>query len=189
MSILGTWQGDRTESWRANRSSLLQAFVSIQGLVLVKEPYAYTLLVIAIWFIVPCSWYCEPGFEKMRGTDDATMNRLDQFRQQTSVPWLIRNSHRSRLYSEKAYVLTRGFVRRALETPPGGFESELRWMYFDCGRLNKVITQARSHIISSQAHGEQDPLAAIPRLTTGGIILLERTLSKLEALQEAHAST
>ncbi|KAJ8702413.1 hypothetical protein PTI98_001127 [Pleurotus ostreatus] len=152
LSILGTWQGDRTESWRANRSSLLQAFVSIQGLVLVKEP-----------------WYCEPGFEKMRGTDDATMN--------------------SRLYSEKAYVLTRGFVRRALETPPGGFESELRWMYFDCGRLKKVITQARSHIISSQAHGEQDPLAAIPRLTTGGIILLERTLSKLEALQEAHAST
>ncbi|KAL4268073.1 UBC core domain-containing protein [Pleurotus pulmonarius] len=152
LSILGTWQGDRTESWRANRSSLLQAFVSIQGLVLVKEP-----------------WYCEPGFEKMRGTDDATMN--------------------SRLYSEKAYVLTRAFVRRALETPPGGLESELRWMYFDCGRLKKVILQARSHINVSQAHGEQDPLAAIPRLTTGGIILLERTLSKLEALQEAHAST
>lgn len=62
-------------------------------------------------------------------------------------------------------------------------------MYFECGRLKKVISQARSHINASQAHSEQDPLAAIPRLTTGGIILLERTLSKLEALQEAHAST
>ena len=39
LSILGTWAGDRSESWSAARSSLLQAFVSIQGLVLVKEPY------------------------------------------------------------------------------------------------------------------------------------------------------
>lgn len=38
LSILGTWSGDRNEIWSAARSSLLQAFVSIQGLVLVKEP-------------------------------------------------------------------------------------------------------------------------------------------------------
>jgi Ubiquitin-conjugating enzyme len=40
LSILGTWTGDKNEIWSATRSSLLQAFVSIQGLVLVKEPYA-----------------------------------------------------------------------------------------------------------------------------------------------------
>jgi ubiquitin-conjugating enzyme E2 O len=39
LSILGTWAGDRNESWSPSRSSLLQALVSIQGLVLVKEPY------------------------------------------------------------------------------------------------------------------------------------------------------
>ena len=38
LSILNTWSGDKSESWSAARSSLLQAFVSIQGLVLVKEP-------------------------------------------------------------------------------------------------------------------------------------------------------
>ena len=38
LSILGTWTGDKHEVWSASRSSLLQAFVSIQGLVLVKEP-------------------------------------------------------------------------------------------------------------------------------------------------------
>ena len=38
LSILGTWTGDKNEIWSATRSSLLQAFVSIQGLVLVKEP-------------------------------------------------------------------------------------------------------------------------------------------------------
>lgn len=38
LSILGTWAGDKNEMWSSSRSSLLQAFVSIQGLVLVKEP-------------------------------------------------------------------------------------------------------------------------------------------------------
>lgn len=45
LSILGTWAGDRSESWSAARSSLLQAFVSIQGLVLVKEPYVSSKMV------------------------------------------------------------------------------------------------------------------------------------------------
>ena len=39
LSLLGTWEGDRNESWNPARSSLLQVFVSIQGLILVKEPY------------------------------------------------------------------------------------------------------------------------------------------------------
>lgn len=38
LSILGTWAGDKSESWSPSRSSLMQALVSIQGLVLVKEP-------------------------------------------------------------------------------------------------------------------------------------------------------
>lgn len=38
LSILNTWSGDKSESWSAAGSSLLQAFVSIKGLVLVKEP-------------------------------------------------------------------------------------------------------------------------------------------------------
>ena len=38
LSILGTWSGEKSETWQPSRSSLLQALVSIQGLVLVKEP-------------------------------------------------------------------------------------------------------------------------------------------------------
>ena len=38
LSILGTWAGDKNETWNAARSSLLQCLISIQGLVLVKEP-------------------------------------------------------------------------------------------------------------------------------------------------------
>ncbi|KAH9899514.1 hypothetical protein C8Q73DRAFT_639825 [Cubamyces lactineus] len=155
LSILGTWAGDKSESWSASRSSLLQALVSIQGLVLVKEP-----------------WFCEPAYEKLRGTKDGIVN--------------------SRLYNEKAYVLSRGFVRRALEIPLGGLEEELKWFYYANGKLRKVLDDARTLIEKSRATKEVEELPeadrerAVPRLSSGGIITLERTLAKLQALLDAH---
>ncbi|KAF8642030.1 hypothetical protein AX16_009751 [Volvariella volvacea WC 439] len=154
LSILGTWAGDKNETWSAARSSLLQAFVSIQGLVLVKEP-----------------WFCEPAYEKLRGTEEGTVN--------------------SRLYSEKAYVLSRGFVRRALELPLGGLEKELQSIYYDDGRLKKVVEGADALIRRSQStsasssggHGENtEEELAVPKLSAGGIITLERTLKILRDL-------
>ncbi|KAG1715995.1 hypothetical protein ID866_1160 [Astraeus odoratus] len=152
LSILGTWSGDRTETWSAARSSLLQAFVSIQGLVLVKEP-----------------WFCEPAYEKLRGTEEGMVN--------------------SRLYNEKAFVLSRGFVRRALEIPLGGLQAELSWLYYTKGKLPKVLRHSRQLVeksrqepsLSAEAIADHQDLA-VPRLTTGGIITLERTLVKLQAL-------
>lgn len=160
LSILGTWAGDRNESWSPSRSSLLQALVSIQGLVLVKEP-----------------WFCEPAYDKLRGTEEGIIN--------------------SRLYNEKAYVLSRGFVRRALEIPLGSLESEIGWLYRKQGRLAKVLCDARALVEKSRTEssassnanantgGDRDSEPAVPRLTAGGIITLERTLVKLEALQQA----
>ncbi|KAN0135671.1 ubiquitin-conjugating enzyme3 like-protein [Lactarius tabidus] len=163
LSILGTWAGDRSESWSPARSSLLQALVSIQGLVLVKEP-----------------WFCEPAYDKLRGTEEGIIN--------------------SRLYNEKAYVLSRGFVRRALEVPLGSLEGEIGWLYRKQGRLAKVLCEARALVEKSRtepsaqssnaaaaAGGDRDSEPAVPRLTAGGIITLERTLVKLEALQLAPA--
>ncbi|KAH9837167.1 uncharacterized protein C8Q71DRAFT_757052 [Rhodofomes roseus] len=151
LSILGTWAGDKSETWSAARSSLLQAFVSIQGLVLVKEP-----------------WFCEPAYEKLRGTEEGIVN--------------------SRLYSEKAYVLSRGFVRRALEMPLGGLEKEIHWFYYTKAKLAKVLNDARALIEKSKTSKEEteaDRELAVPRLTGGGIIALERTLAKLQALLDA----
>jgi len=145
LSILGTWTGDKNEVWSATRSSLLQAFVSIQGLVLVKEP-----------------WFCEPAYEKLRGTEEGTVN--------------------SRLYSEKAYVLSRGFVRRALEIPLGGLESEIAHLFYGKKRLHKVVQDAQRLIQKSKDGLEmtlEDQDIAVPRLTAGGIIALERTLNRL----------
>ncbi|KAF7306777.1 Isocitrate lyase [Mycena indigotica] len=151
LSILGTWAGDRNEIWSAARSSLLQAFVSIQGLVLVKEP-----------------WFCEPAYEKLRGTEEGIVN--------------------SRLYSEKAYVLSRGFVRRALELPPGGLETEIEWLFYRHRRLEKVIEDAQMLVEKSKANvpeSEEDRELAVPRLSAGGIITLDRTLNKLVSLRRS----
>ncbi|TCD69895.1 hypothetical protein EIP91_005719 [Steccherinum ochraceum] len=151
LSILGTWAGDKNEMWNPARSSLLQCLISIQGLVLVKEP-----------------WFCEPAYEKLRGTEEGIVN--------------------SRLYSEKAYVLSRGFVRRALDLAPIGFESELKWFYYTNGMLDKILHDSAVLIQKSKsppADDEADTELAIPRLTGGGIISLERTLNKLRALAAA----
>ncbi|KAG0258694.1 hypothetical protein BG011_003152 [Mortierella polycephala] len=57
LSLLNTWHGkDQTETWTPS-SSILQLLISLQGLVLVPEPY-----------------YNEAGFEKFVGTKEAARN-------------------------------------------------------------------------------------------------------------------
>ena len=120
-------------------------------------------------------WFCEPAYEKLRNTQEGLVN--------------------SRLYSEKAYVLSRGFVRRALEIPLEGLESELNWFYYENGRLQSVICDARELVEKSKEGGDSDELAmtvesdrAVPRLTAGGALMLSRTLLKLDVLWEAWTS-
>ena len=56
VSLLGTWSGKGSEVWGPG-SNLLQVLVSIQGLILVSEPY-----------------YNEAGYEKQRGSQQAREN-------------------------------------------------------------------------------------------------------------------
>ena len=52
LSLLGTWHGGHaSEKWNSTSSSLSQALISIQAMILVDEP-----------------WYSEPGSEGMQGT-------------------------------------------------------------------------------------------------------------------------
>jgi ubiquitin-conjugating enzyme E2 O len=162
--------------------------VSLQGLVLVKEPYVsfgYNLRQsyrITNFF----RWFCEPAYEKLRGTPDATVNRSA-----ADFPVAMSYTHHptpfSRLYSEKAYILSRGFVSRALGTPLGGLEAEIKYFYHEQGRLQKVIDDANTLIHKSkncQAVNDQAwETYAVPRLTAGGMIMLERILKKLVMAQ------
>jgi ubiquitin-protein ligase len=63
LSLLGTWSGRTQEMWSAETSNLLQVLISIQGLVLVREPY-----------------YNEPGYEAERGTrrGEASSRQYDE---------------------------------------------------------------------------------------------------------------
>ena len=101
--------------------------------------------------------------------------------------WRFVDQTRSRLYNEKAYCLSRGFVRRALEIPLGGVESDIKWLYYTNNKLEKVLKESRTLIEKSKLpptdHEASD--LAVPRLTSGGIITLERTLVKLQALLDS----
>jgi hypothetical protein len=106
------------------------------------------------------------------------------------VPGPLTNLRRSsRLYSEKAYVLSRGFVRRALEIPLGSIGSEIHWMYFTNKRLEKVVCDAEALIDKSRSPeiSDTDHDLAVPRLSGGGIITLQRTLSKLRNILDSHS--
>jgi ubiquitin-conjugating enzyme E2 O len=72
-----------------------------------------------------------------------------------------------------------------LEIPLGGLEAEINWLYYTEGRLTKVLRDSQALIQKSQSESEvaeADQNLAVPRLTTGGIIMLERTLSKLQMI-------
>ena len=103
---------------------------------------------------------------------------------------LLTRYFHSRLYNEKAYVLSRGFVRRALEIPLGGLEAEMNWFYFTSGKLKKVLDEARALIEKSkqseELETEADRERAVPRLSGGGVIALQRTLGKLQVLPDVH---
>lgn len=156
LSILGTWAGDQSESWNPQKSSLLQVFVSISGLVLVRSPY-----------------HCEPAFAKLEGTKEGRIN--------------------SRLYSEKAYVLSRSFIRTALERPPACFEDQIRHVYYSRDRLSSVIAHAQRLIAKGEVEADVEKdqedeqmwnADAMGSLTIGAILTLKRTLKALEGLRD-----
>ena len=57
---MGTWSGDKGESWNINTSSLNQLLISIQSQILVDEPY-----------------YNEPGYERAIGTPHGISSSLE----------------------------------------------------------------------------------------------------------------
>jgi hypothetical protein len=70
LSLLGTWSG---EPWRADQSTLLQVFVSIQSMILCDEP-----------------WTNEPGREMTRGTIESLRynHRIRRLTTEHSlIPW------------------------------------------------------------------------------------------------------
>ncbi|ODQ54773.1 hypothetical protein SAICODRAFT_54083 [Saitoella complicata NRRL Y-17804] len=152
LSLLGTWHSkDSSETWSPS-SSILQVLVSLQALVLNREPY-----------------YNEAGFGVYQGTREAAVS--------------------SRLYSEKVYILARGFVKYVLEHDIDGFADELKWLYAASDGphfLKKVVESGREILersIGEPATATEDQdlgKEGVGRLTPGASSWFKRTLSSLE---------
>jgi len=69
LSLLGTWDGKGSERWVPKSSTILQLVVSVQGLVMIQQPY-----------------FTEPGYESTKGMSHAQLQRYP-------VPPLSRPPH------------------------------------------------------------------------------------------------
>ena len=113
-------------------------------------------------------YYNEAGFGVQVDLDDASVNE--------------------RLYSERAYFLSRGFVKWALENPIEGLENEVRHLYTDEDgpQLAKVVIEDGNRVIAnSESEGEDDgewQRGRVTRVSRGGLEVLRRTISALERL-------
>ena len=76
LSLLGTWQGEKGESWSAEYSSILQVLISIQSLIFVDHPF-----------------YNEPGYESR--PDDNRSNAYSANIMASTVQWAMLDQLRS----------------------------------------------------------------------------------------------
>lgn len=113
-------------------------------------------------------YYNEAGFATHVGLDEASVNE--------------------RLYSERAYFLSRGFVKWALENVVEGLEREIQYLYLDEDgpQLAKsVIENGRQVIAQSEVSGDDDgewERGRVTRVSRGGLEVLKRTITSLEGL-------
>ncbi|KAH0562922.1 hypothetical protein GP486_002505 [Trichoglossum hirsutum] len=192
LSLLGTWPGQsKNEAWSSTRSSMLQVLVSLMGLVLVKEPFYISFKHGIVNPTSECDLYLyrarylltnnlligasidEAGFDVLMGAKEAVIN--------------------SALYTEKAFVLARGFVEHVLIHPVQGLENVIRFLYWpdqDGGSnlLQEVIQQCNDIVRRTE---DKQAVRNIPltsddggvmRLSAGALVLLKRTLTALEEI-------
>ena len=113
-------------------------------------------------------YYNEAGFATHIGLDEASVNE--------------------RLYSERAYFLSRGFVKYALENSVEGLENEICHIYRDKDGpqlAQLVIEDGKQVIAQSEVDAEDDgewEKGRVTRVSRGGLQVLKRTISALERL-------
>ncbi|GAA5892596.1 ubiquitin-conjugating enzyme E2 [Sporobolomyces salmoneus] len=168
LSLLGTWSGDKTESWSSARSSILQILISIQGLIMVEDPY-----------------FTEPGFEKQMGTAEGT-TASELYNERTLV--LTRNFVRraceyppanfEREIAHYFYSPESNALAAIVEQSRALLEESDEW-------------HANSSTSTTEEGGEGEPtkspqskvVSSLRVLTEGGALSLRRTLKALEELK------
>ncbi|KAL7266616.1 hypothetical protein RUND412_010833 [Rhizina undulata] len=114
-------------------------------------------------------YFNEAGYNVYIGTPEAALN--------------------SALYSEKAYILARGFVKHVLKNPVGRMEDVINWLYLpgsDGGPelLKEVVEKAREVVVRSEGGGVDLGSEGVGRITEGALVLLRRFTAWLEGFLE-----
>ncbi|EXJ57563.1 hypothetical protein A1O7_07911 [Cladophialophora yegresii CBS 114405] len=110
----------------------------------------------------------------------------------------------SEQYSEKAFVMARGFVKHALLRPPGGMEDVLAWLYLAPSKSllgtiierGKLLVERSEQARSAQddslldSAGEKDDATKVflKPLSRGASVMLRRSISELQAQLDQLAS-
>ncbi|ORZ29579.1 hypothetical protein BCR44DRAFT_23318 [Catenaria anguillulae PL171] len=148
LSLLGTWSGVGSESWNPATSTILQLLVSVQGLILIKEPY-----------------YLEPGFMKFTKTEDGEANSR-AYSERTvilSVKNMISLVDRPPVYFKDAlyaYYSVHGkdliaWARSHLDAQPDQFTEGAKIMLRPVvERLEKVVAKVEKEAREAPSHEE-----------------------------------
>ncbi|GKY90352.1 hypothetical protein MPSEU_000009200 [Mayamaea pseudoterrestris] len=147
LSLLGTWAGP---GWVANQSTLLQVLISIQGLILVNEPY-----------------YNEPGYENFKNTDagkvasEAYSKNIRKYTLQYSIDEyldaLLKKQTKPLDYAEFESVMVQHFLQRAQAICLMMDE----WVENDKKLTNLADGIRRKLLQLAEEHGEQQEENAI----------------------------
>ena len=102
----------------------------------------------------------------------------------------------SALYSEKVYVLSKGFIKTALTNPPQGLTDVIQWLYLSSQPgphlLRRVLDDAKKLLANTKNSGadggasqeKEERGFGRAKLSTGASILLQRSSDRLEELME-----
>lgn len=178
LSILGTWPGkDADEIWSPIKSTVLQVLVSIMGLVLVKTPF-YSMSLDSFFQRHLLTRADEAGFEELAAEGGKQVE--------------------SGQYTEKAFLLSRTFIKHALCKPVAGFEDVLAWNYLagpakgdkvERPRLLRVAIESALAMIehhnntSGKATEESAASPFVFRLSLGAVVMLRKHVAGLEEVE------
>ncbi|EDW43357.1 (E3-independent) E2 ubiquitin-conjugating enzyme UBE2O isoform X1 [Drosophila sechellia] len=158
VSLLGTWMGRDNEVWSAS-STMLQVLVSIQGLILVDEPY-----------------YNEAGYEKQRGTQLGNENSRvynemaiikiahSTVKQLTNPPLIFRNE----------------LIEHFKEFGPELYVRMLAWSEYSLEAQRQNVTNMKDMSVDHKVPCELPEFPLLP-CSRGFCIAVKRVLSQLQS--------
>ncbi|KAF1813429.1 hypothetical protein P152DRAFT_434517 [Eremomyces bilateralis CBS 781.70] len=165
LSLLGTWtSGSNTESWNGAKSTILQLLVSIQALILVREPYfneaGYEARVNLEDSVHPSRYYSERTYFRSRDFISYALE-YDMREFGDIIHWL--------------YLSRTDGAPRLLDVAINDAKRVLK----DCG--------PEPNAALSNGSTESSPKLALDVLTNGARTILERKVAALEKLRDTKA--